>query len=68
MMSAIAVIGGVVILEAQPVVTYLRARAFGEPRDTTGMIMGFGLAAALCVSATVLPIRLALRRLNTIER
>jgi ABC-2 type transport system permease protein len=68
MMSAIAVIGGVVIFEAQPVVTYLRARAFGEPHDTRGMIIGFGLAALLCVSATVLPIRLALRRLNTIER
>jgi len=68
MMSAIAIIGGVVILEAQPVVTYLRARAFGEPRDTTGMIVGFGLAAALCVAATVVPIKLALRRLNTIER
>jgi ABC-2 type transport system permease protein len=68
MMSAIAVIGGVVIFEAQPVVTYLRARAFGEPHDTRGMIIGFGLAALLCVSATVLPIRLALRRLNAIER
>ena len=68
MMSAIAVIGGVVILEAQPVVSYLRARAFGEPRDTTGMIIGFGAAAALCITATVLPIRIALRRLNTIER
>jgi ABC-2 type transport system permease protein len=68
MMSAIAVIGGVVILEAQPVVSYLRARAFGEPRDTTGMILGFGAAAALCITATVLPIRIALRRLNTIER
>ncbi len=68
MMSAIAVIGGVVIFEARPVVTYLRARAFGEPHDIGGMIFGFGLAALLCISATVLPIRLALRRLNTIER
>ena len=32
------------------------------------MIMGFGLAALLCVAATIVPIRIALRRLEKIER
>jgi hypothetical protein len=32
------------------------------------MIAGFGLAATLCMTATILPIRLALRRLETLER
>jgi ABC-2 type transport system permease protein len=68
MMSAVAVIAGVVVLEARPVVSYLNSRMYGAPSDTAGMIVGFGLAAALCITATVLPIRIALRRLETIER
>jgi len=68
MMSAIAVIAGVVIFEARPVVSYLRARTFGEPTDPLGMTIGFGLAALLCVVVTIVPIRVALRRLENVER
>src|SRR5688572_25157940 len=68
MMSSIAVIAGVVILEARPVIGYLRARAFDEPTDPVAMVIGFGLAALLCITATVVPIRVALRRLEMIER
>jgi ABC-2 type transport system permease protein len=68
MMSSIAVIAGVIILEARPVVSYLRSRAFGEPQDVTSMVIGFGLAALLCVAVTVVPIRVALRRLELVER
>ena len=32
------------------------------------MIIGFGLAALLCIAATVIPIKLALTRLEAIER
>ena len=59
---------GVVIFEARPVVGYLRARAFGEPSDPLGMTLGFALAAALCLAATIVPIRIALRRLERVER
>ena len=68
MMSSIALIGGVVILEARPVYSYLRARAFGEPLDPVSMGVGFGLALLLCIVATVVPIRVARSRLNAIER
>jgi ABC-2 type transport system permease protein len=68
MMSAIAVIAGVVIFEARPVVTYLRAKTFGEPGDPLAMVLGFGLAGALCLVATIVPIRIALRRLENVER
>jgi len=68
MMSSIALIGGVVILEAQPVYTYLRAQAFGEKLDPVSMSVGFGLAIVLCGVATVVPIRVAQTRLNAIER
>jgi len=68
MMSAIAMIAGVVILEARPVVSYLRAQAFGGATDPVEMGVGFGLAALLCGSATIVPIEIALKRLERIER
>jgi ABC-2 type transport system permease protein len=68
MMSSIALIGVVVILEAKPVYSYLSARAYGTPAEPLGMIAGFGLAAVLCITTTVVPIRFALRRLEQIER
>src|SRR5438105_11403101 len=58
MMSAVAVIGGVVVLEARPVYSYLSARAFGSPKDVTEMVVGFGLAATLCLVSTLVPIRI----------
>jgi ABC-2 type transport system permease protein len=68
MMASVAVIGGVVVLEARPVYGYLSARAFGGPKDLTEMVLGFGLAGALCLGSTLVPIRVALRRLSSIER
>ena len=68
MMASVAVIGGVVILEARPVYGYLSTQAFGTAPDPTEMIFGFGAAALLCILATVGPIRLALSRLEAIER
>ena len=68
MMTAVALIAGTVVLEARPVYAYLRAKTYGTPLDTTEMIMGFGLAAALCLVATVVPLRVARMRLETVER
>ncbi|HTE48200.1 MAG TPA: hypothetical protein VK636_23345, partial [Gemmatimonadaceae bacterium] len=68
MMSAVALIGGVVILEARPVYSYLGAQAFGTPADPAEMAIGFGLAVVLCATATLGPIRVALRRLELLER
>ena len=68
MMSAIGVIGGTVVLEARPVYAYLSARTYGTAVDPMEMITGFALAALLTVAATIVPIRFALRRLESIER
>ncbi|MDB4905655.1 MAG: hypothetical protein JWO05_439 [Gemmatimonadetes bacterium] len=68
MMAAVAVIGGVVILEARPVYTYLSARAYGMKPDLFEMVVGFGLALLLCITATIVPIRIALTRLEAVER
>ena len=68
MMTAVGVIGGVVVLEARPVYDYLRSRWANAPMSPTEMYLGFGLALALCLTATLVPIRVALRRLDAIER
>ncbi len=68
MMASVAVIGGVVILEARPVYSYLSARAFQQPQSPAELVIGFAAAALLCVGATVLPLREALRRLERVER
>ncbi len=68
MMASVAVIGGVVILEARPVYGYVSARAFNTATNPTEMIVGFSAAALLCIAATVLPMREALKRLERVER
>ncbi|MBX7120061.1 MAG: hypothetical protein K1X31_13815 [Gemmatimonadaceae bacterium] len=68
MMASIVVIGGVVILEARPVYGYLSAKAFGTEADPTEMVIWFSIAALLCIAATVVPIRIALARLEAVER
>ena len=68
MMTAVALIAGTVVLEARPVYAYLRAKTYGTPLDSTEMIIGFGLAAALCLVATIVPLRVARMRLETVER
>jgi ABC-2 type transport system permease protein len=68
MMSAIAMIAGVVILEAGPVVSYLQAQTLNGTADPLRMVLGFGGAALLCGLTTIVPIEIALRRLEKIER
>ena len=68
MMTAVGLIGVVVLLEARPVYDYLSSSAFGTEPNPIGMILGFGAAALLCILATVLPIRTALARLEAVER
>jgi ABC-2 type transport system permease protein len=67
MMASVALIGAVVIFEARPVYSYLRAVTFGGTPDPTEMVVGFGLAAALCIATTLVPIRMALHRLDGME-
>jgi ABC-2 type transport system permease protein len=64
MMSSVALIGVVVILEARPVYSYLSAEAYGTPSDSVSMVVGFGLAALLCAVATLAPIEAALRKME----
>ncbi|MEX0908598.1 MAG: hypothetical protein WDZ58_02440, partial [Gemmatimonadaceae bacterium] len=64
MMTSIALIGAVVVLEARPVYSYVRQVTYRGGADPTEMIIGFGLVALLCVAATLIPLRAAVRKLE----
>jgi ABC-2 type transport system permease protein len=68
MIASVGLIAGVVVLEARPVYGYLSAKLYGTPTSMSDMVFGFGLAALLCVVATIIPIRVANRRLEAVER
>jgi ABC-2 type transport system permease protein len=68
MIASIGLIAGVVILEARPVYSFLASRLYGTPTYPGEMVLGFGLAALLCVAATIIPIGIAKKRLEAVER
>ena len=68
MMTAIALIGAVIVLEARPVYAYLSARSAGSTASPGELAFGFAAAAVVCLAATFVPLRLAQRRLESIER
>ncbi|MFN8580764.1 MAG: hypothetical protein U0163_07300 [Gemmatimonadaceae bacterium] len=68
MMTSVTVIGAVLVLEARPVYAYLSARTFSEQVDPTELFVGLAAAAIVCLGATFVPLTLAQRRLEAIER
>jgi ABC-2 type transport system permease protein len=71
MMSAVAYLGIVIVLEAWPVYSVLEARSRGAQLSSAQMMaLGFGLGAAVTVSALVIwwPLREARRRIEGLER
>ncbi len=68
MMTAVVLIGAVLILEARPIYTWIGARSEGLTAAPADLIVGLAGAAAVCLLATFIPLRLAQRRLDAIER
>ena len=68
MMSAITLLGLIVAIEARPVISYLRAKQFGQPLGLTGeLLVSGGLVLVICIASTILPLRIALRRMEQME-
>ncbi len=67
MMASIVLIGIVITLEARPVFSYLAAKSFGTARDPLEMWIGFGLSGVICGAATLWPMRVARRKLESLE-
>jgi ABC-2 type transport system permease protein len=67
MMSAVVLIGSVVILEARPLYRRLGAEMYGGEVWPYEIWIGFALAGILCVAATFVPIRIAIREMRRLE-
>lgn len=68
MMASVTLLGVIIVAEATPVTTYLRARQMGVSLGVTKeLLAAFGMAFMLCAGATVVSLRLALVRLTEME-
>ena len=68
MMTTIALLAGVIVSLWQAVYQYVRAAYEGQPLIIDSwMFLWFGVAAALCATATIVPLRMARKKLETFE-
>jgi ABC-2 type transport system permease protein len=68
MMATIALLAAVLVALASAVTTYVRAAWEGQAVGVTPAMVGwFAAAAALCTAATVIPLRMALRKMESFE-
>src|SRR5881628_420006 len=68
MMATIALLAGVIVSLWQAVYAYVRAVYEGRPVVIDGwMFLWFSVAAGLCAAATIVPLRLALKKMETFE-
>ena len=68
MMTTIALLAVVIVIEAVPVYAYLRATYLGETVNVTATMVGaFALVIAVCAAATAVPLRIGLRKMLEFE-
>jgi ABC-2 type transport system permease protein len=68
MMTTIALLAGVIVSLWQAVYQYVRAAYEGQPLIIDSwMFLWFAVAAALCATATIVPLRMARKKLETFE-
>lgn len=68
MMTTIALLALVIVVEAIPVYTYVRASFDGEPVPVNAMMVGaFAAVAVICGLATYVPLRVGLKRMEEFE-
>jgi ABC-2 type transport system permease protein len=68
MMTSIVLLGIVIVIEALPVMTYLRAQLGGaQTRLDARMVLALAAVVAICAAATIIPLRLGLRRMEEME-
>lgn len=68
MITAIGLIGTVAFLSGRPAARWVVAEHFGREADAMEMILPFALGLAVCASCTVVPLVLARRKLERLER
>lgn len=69
MMSSLSLLALIIMIEAGPVTTYLRDQRYAEqPVGVTFQLVSAGVAVVvICAAATIVPLRLGLRRIEMME-
>jgi ABC-2 type transport system permease protein len=69
MMSSLSLLAAIIMLEASPVMAYLRIDRYGGRLGEVipGLMASGVLVAGICIAATIVPLRLALRRIESME-
>jgi ABC-2 type transport system permease protein len=69
MMSSLSLLAAIIMLEAGPVMAYLRMNRYGGQLGAIlPELLGAGvLVVIICITATIVPLRLALRRIEMME-
>ena len=68
MMATVGLLAIVILIESVPVYRYLRASFEQRPLEVTPVMVGaFVLAGAVCIAATVIPLKIALRKMEEFE-
>lgn len=68
MMTTTALLAGVIVIEAMPVYRYLQASIRGQSVEIDlSMILAFVAVGAVCVLATIIPLRVGLRKIESFE-
>ncbi|MBA3658082.1 MAG: hypothetical protein H0W67_00610 [Gemmatimonadales bacterium] len=68
MMTSLSLLALVIMIEALPVAARLRSEALGEPEAASGgLLLASGAVAVLCLSATLIPLRMARTRIEAME-
>jgi len=68
MMATITLLAVVIVIESVPVYGYLRAAFEQRPLHVSPLMLGaFALVIAVCVAATVVPLKIALRKIEQFE-
>lgn len=68
MMATIALLAGVLMILSSAVYTYVRSAWEGRALGVTPAMVGlFGVAAVVCAAATLISLRMALRKMETFE-
>ena len=68
MITAIGLIGTVAFLSGRPAARWVVAEHFGREADAVEMVLPFAVGLAVCVACTVVPLVLARRKLERLER
>jgi len=68
MMATVGLLTIVIVIESVPVYRYLQAAFDHQPLTVSPLMVGaFTLAASVCIAATVVPLKLALRKMESYE-